>query len=66
MKVKNDLTNWVLLAFPLAVAIFMVIEGVVWDIITGHSLLGIPPTVGAMLMVVSMFAIPFAILRSID
>lgn len=63
MKIKNDLTNWILLVFPLIVATFMVTEGVIWKLVTGHSMLGIDPAVGAMIMVVSMLTIPFAILR---
>jgi hypothetical protein len=63
VKIKNDAINLVLFIFPLCVCIFMIIEGALWPTLTGHSLFGIPPAVGALSMVVSMFGIPFAILR---
>jgi len=58
-----DLVNKLLLTFPVVVALFLVIEGVFWRMITGHGLFGISASVGVMLMVVSLFTIPFAILR---
>lgn len=62
MKIKNRLIITVLVAFPLAVALFMVIEGVLYKMVTGHSLLGIDPACGAMMIAVSGFTIPFAII----
>ena len=64
-KNPNDLTNKLLLTFPMVVGSLMVTEGVFWDMVTGHSLFNIPASTGLMLMVISCFAIPFAILRGL-
>ena len=58
-----DLVNIILVAIPLTVALFMVFEGVVWDILIGHPLIGIPASLGLMSMVVSCIGIPAAIAR---
>lgn len=57
--------NSVLMVFPVCVAAFMLVERNVWELVAGHYLVGIDPAVGAMAIVVSSFAIPFAILNGV-
>ena len=63
MKVRKDAISLLLFSFPLTVAVLMIIEGVLWKLVTGHSLFGVDPALGAMAMVISMLTIPVAIVR---
>ena len=43
----------------------MNIEGVIWKLVTGHSMFGIPSIIGAELIILSAMTIPFVILRGV-
>lgn len=65
MKVKRDFINLALSLFPLIFIIILLANSVL-ELVTGSLFWQIEPSIGAQLFLISCFAYPIVILRSVQ